>query len=343
MAEAHKAFSFLVDSIPKWIEDLGGIGQKIAVKEDEVTKVAVPVVPVAPLPKKSGSTETLRDEDKVGSRIELLSAPQPDTAAPVSPFREQESLLAKRKRKTASLISGNMSGPNKYRSRSLIIVYYDSDVQKQFETLVRNIGSGRNLLRKGKMAAKIESLSGLMDDREQNGEFDDPILSKIGYRPSLGPGQYRTAQARAGFGYTPPADGSLDQFDIADKALERAQGFCERGAHQFLRDGNCDVELNSCKECFEEVLKLSEPEVLKYKAKADEEKLRAEKEEQQRRQKEEDEKKGRLLRQQQITDNDAAPADGLLEVDDNSEEEDMEVSLANLRQIRMTSRMTARV
>jgi len=151
----------------------------------------------------------------------------------------------------------------------MIIVYYDSEVQKAFETLVRNIGTGRNLLRKGKMAARIEALAEATTANEGDEDDDhDPVLSKLGYRPRNGLPTFRTARI-GGMGMRNFSDGSAssEQFDVADKALEKAQNMCERGAHQFLRDGSCQTELDDIKEHLDEVFKLSEREVAKVNKK----------------------------------------------------------------------------
>ncbi|KFY40473.1 hypothetical protein V494_03487 [Pseudogymnoascus sp. VKM F-4513 (FW-928)] len=67
-----------------------------------------------------------------------------------------------RKRKTESLASAE-SGKPKHRTRSMIIVYYDSAVQSDFETLVKFISGSRNNMRKGKMAARMASMRMMAD------------------------------------------------------------------------------------------------------------------------------------------------------------------------------------
>ena len=62
-----------------------------------------------------------------------------------------------RKRKTDSIASGESQVP-KYRTRSMIIVYYDSAVQHAFEELVKLISASRNAMRKGKMAARMADM-----------------------------------------------------------------------------------------------------------------------------------------------------------------------------------------
>ncbi|KAF4618997.1 hypothetical protein G7Y89_g14849 [Cudoniella acicularis] len=62
-----------------------------------------------------------------------------------------------RKRKTESLASGESIAP-KYRTRSMIIVYYDSAVQTAFEELCKFVSASRNSMRKGKMAVKMAEM-----------------------------------------------------------------------------------------------------------------------------------------------------------------------------------------
>lgn len=90
-----------------------------------------------------------------------------------------------RKRKTESLASAE-SGKPKHRTRSMIIVYYDSAVQTDFETLVKHISASRNSMRKGKMAARMASmrmladLEALADEPEPELEVDDTPAAAVG-------------------------------------------------------------------------------------------------------------------------------------------------------------------
>ncbi|KAK4172972.1 hypothetical protein QBC36DRAFT_65010 [Triangularia setosa] len=69
--------------------------------------------------------------------------------------------LRKRQR-TDSVISAD-GGPPKYRTRSMIIVYYDSYVQIFFEELVKFVSASRNMMRKAKMAAKVAQIKRLAE------------------------------------------------------------------------------------------------------------------------------------------------------------------------------------
>ncbi|OCK83588.1 hypothetical protein K432DRAFT_290722 [Lepidopterella palustris CBS 459.81] len=260
MTDAQKPFAFLHENIPVWYKNLTEIEEKVASKQDEIARVPVPVMPVL---KKSGSTESIRPKDDIKSDAIGIICEEQEQQKQSTAARHYQLQIAKRKRKTTSLLSGHASGPTKYRSRTMIIVYYDSEVQKAFETLVRNIGTGRNLLRKGKMAARMEALAEMTSGNDDDDEGDDdPVLAKVGYRPRNGLPNFRSTRPRMGGGMGPTAS---EQFDIADKTLEKAQNLCERGAHQFLRDGDCRTELDGVRESLDEVLKLSETEVAKIK------------------------------------------------------------------------------
>ncbi|KAK0120355.1 hypothetical protein ONS95_011758 [Cadophora gregata] len=73
------------------------------------------------------------------------------------PAQGRTSPAVLRKRKTESLASGESVAP-KYKTRSMIIVYYDSAVQTAFEDLVKFVSGSRNSMRKGKMAAKMAEM-----------------------------------------------------------------------------------------------------------------------------------------------------------------------------------------
>lgn len=72
----------------------------------------------------------------------------------------RRSQLGKRRNSaTESMLTGD--GPalaSKYRSKSLVIVYYDSYVQSFFEEVVKFVSASRNLMRKAKMAAKVAQI-----------------------------------------------------------------------------------------------------------------------------------------------------------------------------------------
>ncbi|KAE8447671.1 hypothetical protein EG329_010477 [Mollisiaceae sp. DMI_Dod_QoI] len=98
---------------------------------------------------------------------------QSSQPTPLPPGRPSGPAL--RKRKTESLASNESIAP-KYRTRSMIIVYYDSAVQTAFEELVKFVSGSRNAMRKGKMAAKMAEMKRAAemevgeDDEDDDGE-----------------------------------------------------------------------------------------------------------------------------------------------------------------------------
>lgn len=342
MSDSEKCFIFLRDNIPAWLEDLQRIATKIEEKQDEVAKVPV----VQKIVKKTGSTETLKEGKEALLEQDGTDAAPPAPEEPHIPNQAERQALANanRKRKPASVLS-KTSGPTKYRTRSMIVVYYDAEVQKAFETLVRNIGTGRNMLRKGKMAARMEAMSAeTEDDDDHNSDDFDPVLAKLQFRPRAGLGAFRTTRGMGpgGFG----SDGGSEGFDTADKALENAQSLCERGAHQSLRDGDCRNELEGARKSFEEVIKVAEAEIEKQKEKAEKAAEKARQREEQR----QSQNKPDLM----DTDSKLMPAaapvpisSGMngdlktdtIEVDDNPSDDDEEFVMPTLpRNIRLTSR-----
>ncbi|TVY90097.1 hypothetical protein LAWI1_G005858 [Lachnellula willkommii] len=208
-----------------------------------------------------------------------------------------------RKRKTDSLASGESNTP-KYRTRSMIIVYYDSAVQTAFEELVKFVSASRNAMRKGKMAAKMGEMRKKAeleleaeeeeDDEEEGGKglndmlnggnlmapgknarAGEAAITKLNYVSTrqMGPPRF-TTQLPENLGSTLSVgmmrgyrrgSGVLDIFDELDKGLEWCQSQCEHAAHQFLRDGECGAEITKIKKKLIEVKTAAEKEVERMK------------------------------------------------------------------------------
>jgi hypothetical protein len=207
--------------------------------------------------------------------------------------------LRKRQR-TDSVISAEGATP-KYRTRSMIIVYYDSYVQIFFEELVKFVSAGRNMMRKAKMAArvaKIKLAAEMMDDDDAQ-DNATPTLGLVAAQAADGPievapapqeaaptlqyvstrrmaggpravrGMYARAGAprgsyRSGAGSLGP-DGKPDVYDELDKGLEYVQSMCEHAAHQFLRDGDCGEEVSNIKRRMIETKELADKEMERVK------------------------------------------------------------------------------
>jgi hypothetical protein len=126
----------------------------------------------------------------------------------------------------------------------MVVIYYDGEIQKRFENIVRAIGSRRNALRKGRTSAQVYELSrnGSSSSEGSSGDDSGTYVPKVAYRSA------RTRQS--------PGSGAqreeLAIFDKLDGFLEKAQAQCERAAYQVLRDADSGMEIQAAKERFGE-------------------------------------------------------------------------------------------
>lgn len=253
MAEIEKSFTFLQDNIPQWLQDVTGLEKRATAMQEDLVKTPVSTSPFAM--HTTDSIKSIRQE-RMGAIAEEAAQSQGAQTDP----------LGNRKRKTLSVLSGPASGPSRYRPRTMVVVSYDGDMQKSFELLVRAIGTGRNMLRKAKMEAKMNELAALAgsseDEDEADDEENDAIMAKVSYRPRMSSMRARAAARRGGGravgggAATPVA-----LFDTTDKTLEHAQSLCEKAAHVTLRDGDCRKELEGMRKSFADVLDTARTEV----------------------------------------------------------------------------------
>ena len=263
-----ESFQYLVDNIPSWLEKVEVLSQQVNERRAEFNRLSqFSSISTSPIQKqKTGSTESLRPVDvdaPVESPAMKSDTTMPPPQTPVTPpvrididpnskrlFQDHRN-RARRKRKSTSLLSG-ASGPQRFRSRMSLIVYYDSSIQEGFEWLVGRVASAGHTLRKGKMMAshKARLASLTVDESPFDGARTDMAIRN----PKIPRFQRST---------TPFSIDSLalEPFEFIEKDLEAAQTLCEIGAHQFLRDADCIDELATIREHFESSLKTSHEQV----------------------------------------------------------------------------------
>lgn len=123
--------------------------------------------------------------------------------------------LRKRQR-TDSVVSAENQGP-KYRTRSMIIVYYDSYVQSFFEELVKFVSASRNMMRKAKMAAKVAQIKRLAEmDMPESEEEDEGEEADI---PGAAAATTATLAANS-----KPAAATADSIAVDTNAIEVGNG-----------------------------------------------------------------------------------------------------------------------
>ncbi|SMR58695.1 unnamed protein product [Zymoseptoria tritici ST99CH_1E4] len=268
--DALSCFQSLLDTVPTWLAELQEILKGAAEKQEEILFANKPSdagVTAKCTPSKTSSLKSRRSTDAVEDNTAVTSNP---IRPALRHLTQSDALrLSQRKRKTASIISGE-SGPSRFRTKYAAVVYYDGDTQKRFETLVRAIGSSRNAIRKGKMSAKVDGLSRSSSTCSESSKSDEEDLStplgKTGYRPSR----------PSGFPAFSRITNDTQAFDQVDGRLEKAQASCERAAHQVLREGDCTPEVSQARDHFTEALRMAKEEIpaLERKAKKSAERRR---------------------------------------------------------------------
>lgn len=253
--DALKSFAHLADNIPDWLVKLDALAGQVAEQHARFARISRAELTGIRMAKKHNSTESLRPpKDELDDPVPLVltqTSPPPANIAITS--QPNQTLLVKeirRKRKSGSADLSAASGPQRYRTRSLVIVYYDSAIQEAFESLVRSISGARNNLRKGRTAASFKARMasmGMGDDEDDGYAALNPKLM-IKRAP-------KTSQTS-----------ERPTFQKADADLDAAQNLCEVAAHQFLRDGDCREEIASTRKRFEDCLETAKAEVEKLQA-----------------------------------------------------------------------------
>ena len=258
-----QSFVHLQDSVPSWLSKLDELIVIVAEHNTRFLEMARHGSKL--LTKKNLSTESLHEGpvqhhavegETVAKATEIYVPPNPSHQCLSHASHARNAANNARKRKGSNL--SVLSGQPRYRTKSMVVVYYDSAIQESFESLYRSIAGARNNLRKGKRAATFKArMASLVMDENSNtaaGEFSmlnpKTMLAGLGRR-SLGPDF--------------AADDKLPTLDEADKDLEITQNLCEVAAHQFLRDGDCRVEIEGIRQKFENCRAIAEKEVERLK------------------------------------------------------------------------------
>lgn len=259
--EALQSLTNLLESVPGWTTKLEDILQTSTQRQKEilfeVRPAGTPARSSRKLSKSSSLLSGQSSKDECEQRDGALVAQGKGDGgllqARMHRMTQSDVLrLSQRKRKTASALS-DLSGPPTFRSRTMVMVYYDGEIQKQFEMLVRGIGGSRNALRKGKMVAKVDALS-----RTGSGSSSEASSSED--RATLMPNKftYKTTRAVRVTSNLVNNNGTTEAFDRLDGLLEKMQAACERAAHQILRDGDCTIELRMAKDHAIDLKKVAE-------------------------------------------------------------------------------------
>ncbi|XDG06736.1 hypothetical protein ABKA04_006351 [Annulohypoxylon sp. FPYF3050] len=328
----------LITNIPDWLKRLEELNGQIDQRQQDLAMMPENRPRSAKSLKNRGSTESLKPREECApvDTLDTAQTPTPPlfsqpnapkqggTSAgadvPSSPVSEHKSKISlqrqevmataqrraratvRKKQKTDSMVS-NENSVQKYRSRNMIIVYYDSYVQSFFEELVKFVSMQRNSMRKAKMAAKVARIRRMAelempDEEEDDDEGNAGGSNELKSRDSLIAADTSAAPLKAQDGPEEPRlrfvstrqmgsrnmnprlnlrmsrlNGGLGSFqdkgDIweeLDKGLEFVQGMCEHGAHQFLRDGDCSDEVEKIRARLAQTKEMADKEMARVLA-----------------------------------------------------------------------------
>lgn len=259
--DALTSFTHLTDNIPDWMIKLEDLAAQVVEQHSRFTKLTQ-LTQLKLSRRKRGSTESLRPKDGVINETTTVPVNENSSSGDMgilsSNLDSSKALGDVKRKRKCSTVSG-ASGIRRYRTRSMIIVYYDSAIQNAFESLVRHIASARNNLRKGKTAANFKARMialGMEENPFVPGDF-----AMLGSRAMPVPRSSRTGKPTLPPSKAAKAPERIPPFEEADRELEAAQNLCEVAAHQFLRDGDCTEEIQGTRLRFESCLRLAQQEV----------------------------------------------------------------------------------
>lgn len=264
--DALNSFRSLLDKVPDWIADLQNILDNATERQSELLSTNQPVDSANPPSEKPSSKPSslnaARSNGPLPGEAITTDTPVATLLRPQIPhMTESDALrLSQRKRKTFSVCSRDASGPSKYRSRSMAVVYYDGNLQQRFADLVRAFNYCRNDIRRSKLSAKVDTVT-------RSGSSSSGSISggSVGEDTSRSIGTYKSARRRleeATAEKIPDGHGALKgALDKVDGLLEKSQSFCEHAAHQVLRDGDCALEVTQAKENLEQAKASAEREL----------------------------------------------------------------------------------
>lgn len=266
------SFEHIIENVQSWKSQLIDLSSHAIKKHDEYVAEYSRLLHRAKAKRaKSASLASLHTTDKeeeaeIPSQCPApLKSPQPSELVEISPLEAGNRFIyaqAHRKRKPGTSLRSNASGPRNFRSKQMVVVYYDSHIQSELEKLVKSFGAARNNLRKGKNAynaAKGFSLPALSKRFEGADSF---LLNPIA---KSGPRLAKTQSEPTVSTTTDVASGEA-AFQRADKELEVIQSLCEHAAHQVIRDGDCNVELKDAADKLDSLLTLAQLTLEQLKA-----------------------------------------------------------------------------
>ncbi|WEW57723.1 hypothetical protein PRK78_003190 [Emydomyces testavorans] len=327
-AESLDCFASLTDKIPSWISRVSELATHTAAKQEEFR---IDYIKYSNQGKRSrrlkdSSLHTNRPEDEgSGTHSSSLLDPEDPCSEPLTRMKMLKQVpgdVNHRKRRTHGDDSTEFDedAERTVRARPQFLIHYDFHTQAVLEKLVREIGGARNYIRKGRMSYMMKSGFGRK-------VLPTGFSSDDGMKPI-----FRSTRQISRSSATKDSP-----FDLADTHLESAQGLCEIAAHQFLRNGDCSLELDRTKEKLGLALGMAKVEVerlteeARIEREAEAEAAAKEKEKQQKR---EAERLDAEHKKSEKGEKDMKGSSNAIEVDDASDTSSISIDITAFRSSR---------
>ncbi|PGH05553.1 hypothetical protein GX51_02892 [Blastomyces parvus] len=288
--DALQCFTFVLDNVPEWVTRVTDLAVHTKAKHAEFTAeyarlAASGETDTKPRRRKNSSVHSIRPDDmhqsikgskkgsqkdskkKADGQDEAVEEPNEDYMDPITLLRMSKHYPNDLNQRKRNIATSKSAGTDRIiRPRQLVVVHYDSETQLALEKMVRDIGGARNNIRKGRMSQMMKSGFGLkfLDHAKRKAAFGGTGEGSRNPLDSLDPLSKPSRPAAKENG-----------FDLVDKQLELAQSLCESAAHQFLRCGDCVLELEKAKERFATALDLAKVEVERLEKEAEAEREEA--------------------------------------------------------------------
>jgi len=241
--EAVSSFEHIVDNVPGWKSQLSElVTYATARHEDYVAEYSRLIHQATTRRKKSASIASIHSDDEeersTDEAEKSAKSPQPSEFVDINPLEAGNRFIyaqAHRKRKPATSLKSITSGPRAYRSKQMVVIYYDSHLQTELEQLVKGFGIARNTLRKGKNAYTAAKGFGLPSLGRRYQNLDNLIPNMT---TKIHPRLTKVSTETSTLTSVNVGNGDV-AFTTTDKELEQIQALCETAAHQAIRDGDC--------------------------------------------------------------------------------------------------------
>ena len=147
--DAFSSFKYLTDNLPAWIDKLDDLSRRVSERHadfNRLTKLTSGSTTRKTVSTESFQLQNVRQSMTPVTDVSLTPATRievdPDSKHLFREFRKER----RRKRRPPSMFSAISRLPCTQLRKSLV-VYYDSDIQDEFQWLVRHISGARNNLR----------------------------------------------------------------------------------------------------------------------------------------------------------------------------------------------------